>query len=280
MAASTVPVPETSSSFPEKTNFFNLFNDAVIISALLRLEVNVRIHPTFKEVKMLQVETEVTVPHTKAPCCKEPQSDSNHEAHAAHHEHAHHHEHGAHGSASLNRTAFMATIHCLTGCTIGEVLGLVMGTAFGWSNWPTVALAVVLAFFFGYAMTLWPLRSTGMAWGTAFGLAFASDTLSMATMELVDNALMVADPLFWGSLTVAMVVAGIAAFPVNRWLIGQGKGHPLVHAHHRQKQLAAATILLLMVTALPAVLSRDGSSNRRSHPFTRSVTTPSNDYTR
>ena len=136
----------------------------------------------------------------------------------------------------------MATVHCLTGCTIGEVLGMVIGTALGWSNWPTVALAVVLAFAFGYAMTLWPLRRAGMAWGTALGLAFASDTLSMATMELADNAIVLAipgamdaglgEPLFWGSLTVAMVVAGIVAFPVNRWLIGQGKGHALVHAHH------------------------------------------------
>ena len=191
---------------------------------------------------MLHVESEVTMPHTKAPCCEGPQSDGNHQAHGAQHEHVHHGAHEAHGTPSINRTAFMATIHCLTGCTIGEVLGMVVGTALGWSNWPTVALAVVLAFFFGYAMTLWPLRRAGMAWGTALGLAFASDTLSMATMELVDNALMVVIPgamdagltdlLFWGSLTVAMVVAGIVAFPVNRWLIGQGKGHALVHAHH------------------------------------------------
>ena len=191
---------------------------------------------------MLQFETEVTMPHTKAPCCDGPQSDGNQQAHGAHHEHVHHGAHKANGSPSINRIAFMATIHCLTGCTIGEVLGMVVGTALGWSNWPTVALAVVLAFFFGYAMTLWPLRRAGMAWGTALGLAFASDTLSMATMELVDNALMVVIPgamdagltdlLFWGSLTVAMVVAGIVAFPVNRWLIGQGKGHALVHAHH------------------------------------------------
>jgi len=136
----------------------------------------------------------------------------------------------------------MATVHCLTGCTIGEVLGMVVGTALGWSNWPTVALAVVLAFFFGYAMTLWPLRKSGMAWGTALGLAFASDTLSMTTMEVVDNAIMLVIPgamdaglgtaLFWGSLIVSLIVAGIAAFPVNRWLIAKGKGHALVHAHH------------------------------------------------
>ena len=191
---------------------------------------------------MLQVETEVTMPRTKAPCCEGRQSDGTDQAHAGQHEHVNHHAHGAHGTSSINRTAFMATVHCLTGCTIGEVLGMVIGTSLGWSNWPTVALAVVLAFFFGYAMTLVPLRRAGMAWSAALGLAFASDTLSMATMELVDNAIILvipgamdaglSDPLFWGSLVVAMVIAGVAAFPVNRWLIAQGKGHALVHAHH------------------------------------------------
>jgi hypothetical protein len=169
------------------------------------------------------------------------------------HRHHEHHDHGGyqvhdghqgamHEAASLNRTAFMATVHCLTGCSIGEVLGMVLGTVLGWSNWPTVTLAVALAFLFGYGMTLWPLRRAGMAWGTAFGLAFASDTLSMATMEFVDNAIMLvipgamdaglSDPLFWGSLVVSLVLAGTAAFPVNRWLIARGKGHALVHAHH------------------------------------------------
>ncbi|MEP6959336.1 MAG: DUF4396 domain-containing protein [Nitrospirota bacterium] len=157
-----------------------------------------------------------------------------------------HDSHGHHqaqpGGTTLNRTALMATIHCLTGCTIGEVLGMVLGTAFGWSNWPTVVLAVALAFLFGYGMTLWPLRRAGMAWGTAVGLAFASDTLSMTTMEIVDNAIMLVipgamgagllDPLFWASLLASLVLAGAAAFPVNRWLIARGKGHALVHAHH------------------------------------------------
>ena len=142
----------------------------------------------------------------------------------------------------LNRTAIMATVHCLTGCTIGEILGMVIGTALGWSNWPTVALAVLLAFLFGYAMTLWPLGKAGMAWGTALGLAFASDTLSMTTMEIVDNAIMlvfpgamdagIGMPLFWGSLAVSLIVAGVAGFAVNRWLIAKGKGHALVHANH------------------------------------------------
>lgn len=173
-------------------------------------------------------------------CCTKPEV----EAHEIHAEHAAHHGH--HGTtreaSSLNRTALMATLHCLTGCTIGEVLGMVIGTALGWSNWPTVALAVTLAFLFGYGMTIWPLRKSGMAWGAALGLAFASDTLSMSTMELVDNAIMLvipgamdaglSDPLFWGSLSVSLILAGAAAFPVNRWLIARGKGHALVHGHH------------------------------------------------
>jgi Domain of unknown function (DUF4396) len=186
-------------------------------------------------------------------CCvgRKPQENSHidHENHRDHESHAHggHQVHdGRHGArheaASLNRTALMATVHCLTGCSIGEVLGMMFGTLLGWSNWPTVTLAVALAFLFGYGMTIWPLRRAGMAWSTALGLAFASDTLSMATMEFVDNVIMLvipgamdaglSDPLFWGSLVVSLVLAGTAAFPVNRWLIARGKGHALVHAHH------------------------------------------------
>jgi len=176
-------------------------------------------------------------------CCMKQQSREKHGREESHDHHIHHGTHGTHHErVSLNRTALMATVHCLTGCTIGEILGMVIGTVLGWGSWPTVALAVVLAFFFGYTMTLWPLRQAGMAWGTALGLAFASDTLSMTTMEIVDNAIMVAIPgamdaglgtvLFWGSLIVSLIVAGIAAFPVNRWLIARGKGHALVHAHH------------------------------------------------
>ena len=119
---------------------------------------------------------------------------------------------------------------------------MVIGTALGWTNWPTIALAVTLAFLFGYGMTLWPLRQAGMAWGTALGLAFASDTLSMTTMEIVDNAIMLVipgamdaglpDTIFWASLVVSLILAGAAAFPVNRWLIARGKGHALVHGQH------------------------------------------------
>jgi hypothetical protein len=159
--------------------------------------------------------------------------------HAHHHNHGHHH-HG--DGASLSRTALLATVHCLSGCAIGEVAGMVLGTAFGWSNSVTVVASVVLAFATGYALTLRPLFKAGLPWRTALGLAFASDTLSVATMEVVDNLVMLlipgamaatlAQPLFWGSLALSLVLAGLAAFPVNRWLIARGKGHAVVHAYH------------------------------------------------
>jgi Domain of unknown function (DUF4396) len=143
---------------------------------------------------------------------------------------------------NLNRLAFSATVHCLTGCAIGEVLGMVIGTALGWGDWPTIALAVTLAFLFGYSFTLVPLLRAGLALGTAVGLALASDTISIAVMEIVDNAIMLLVPgameagldnfRFWGSLVVALLVAGAAAYPVNRWLIARGRGHAVVHAHH------------------------------------------------
>jgi hypothetical protein len=145
-------------------------------------------------------------------------------------------------SVSLNRTAFSATLHCLTGCAIGEVLGMVIGSAFGWGNFATIALAVVLAFFFGYGLTMLPLLRSGMALGAVVPLAFASDTLSITVMEIVDNLVIVVIPgamdaglgslLFWGSLAFALAVAFVAAFPVNRHLISRGKGHAVVHQHH------------------------------------------------
>ena len=191
---------------------------------------------------MIQLHSEVAMDPTHHVRHGQPESAETKGRHQHCHESTHRNAHATHGPSSLDQTAFMATVHCLTGCTIGEILGMVIGTMLGWSNWPTVALAVVLAFFFGYAMTLWPLRKAGMAWGTALGLALASDTLSMTTMEIVDNAIMVVIPgamdaglgtvLFWGSLIASLLVAGIAAFPVNRWLIAKGKGHALVHAHH------------------------------------------------
>jgi hypothetical protein len=146
------------------------------------------------------------------------------------------------GGASLNRLAFSATAHCLTGCAIGEVLGMVIGTALGWGNVATIVLAVALAFFFGYSLTMLPLLRSGLALATVLPLAFASDTLSITVMEIVDNLIMLAVPgameagltsfLFWGALAFALLVAFVAAFPVNRYLIARGKGHAVVHEYH------------------------------------------------
>jgi hypothetical protein len=145
-------------------------------------------------------------------------------------------------NSTLNRTAFSATLHCLTGCAIGEVLGMVIGTLLGWGNFATIVLAIVLAFFFGYGLTMLPLLRSGMALGAVLPLAFASDTLSITVMEIVDNLIIVVIPgamdaglgslLFWGSLAFALAVAFVAAFPVNRYLISRGKGHAVVHEHH------------------------------------------------
>lgn len=160
-----------------------------------------------------------------------------------HHQHGHHEQRAmADEGASLTGLAVSATIHCLTGCAIGEVLGMVIGLALGWGNAATVAVSVVLAFLFGYSMTLWPLLAGGMAFRTAAGLALASDTLSITVMEIADNAVVLMIPgamdagltglLFWGSLALSLAVAFVVALPVNRWLISKGRGHALVHAHH------------------------------------------------
>jgi hypothetical protein len=140
---------------------------------------------------------------------------------------------------NLTATALSATLHCLTGCAIGEILGMVIGSALGWSNWPTVALAVALAFFFGYLLTSIPLLRAGLALSTVIPIALTADTLSITVMEIVDNAVMLLIPgameegldsiLFWGSLAFALSVAGIVTVPVNRWLIARGKGHQVVH---------------------------------------------------
>jgi uncharacterized protein DUF4396 len=145
-------------------------------------------------------------------------------------------------ASRLNQIAFSATVHCLTGCAIGEVLGMIIGTAMGWGDWETIAPAVVLAFFFGYSLTLIPLLRAQISLVAALSLAFASDTLSIAVMEIVDNAFMLLVPgameagllelLFWGSLAASLLIAFVVAFPVNRWLIARGRGHALVHQHH------------------------------------------------
>jgi len=145
-------------------------------------------------------------------------------------------------AASLNRTALLATVHCLTGCAIGEVLGMVIATALGWGNAASIALAIALAFFFGYSLTLVPLLRAGIPFRRALSLALASDTLSITTMEVVDNAFILlvpgamaaglADSLFWASLVASLAIAFVATFPVNRWLIARGKGHAVVHLAH------------------------------------------------
>jgi hypothetical protein len=156
---------------------------------------------------------------------------------AEHHDH-HHAPLPASGRA-LDRVALSATLHCLTGCAIGEIVGVAIGTALGWSNLPTIILAIGLAFLFGYSLTSWPLLRAGLAVAAVIPIALASDTLSIAIMELVDNAIILVIPgameaglgelMFWGSLAVALVIAGLAAFPVNRWLLARGKGHAVVH---------------------------------------------------
>ena len=163
-----------------------------------------------------------------------------------HHAHAHHgqaraeaHAHGV----SLDRLAFTATVHCLSGCAVGEVLGMVLGTALGWANLPTMALAILLAFIFGYSFTMIPLLRAGLAFGAVLKLALAADTISITIMEIVDNGILLLipgamdahldNPLFWGSLALALVIAGAAAYPVNRWLISRGRGHAGVHQHHQ-----------------------------------------------
>jgi hypothetical protein len=153
------------------------------------------------------------------------------------HEHAdHQHMH----DESLERMAMSATLHCLTGCAIGEVVGVVIGTALGLTNAPTIALGIALAFVFGYSLTSLPLLRAGLAFAVVAPIAFASDTLSIAVMELVDNAIILVVPgamdaglgdvLFWGSLSFALFIAGFCAYPVNRWLLQRGKGHAAVHA--------------------------------------------------
>lgn len=150
----------------------------------------------------------------------------------------HHHQAAPEGGA-LNALALSATIHCLTGCAIGEVLGMVIGTALGFSDLGTIALAVALAFFFGYSLTSLPLLRSGLALSAVVPIALASDTVSIAVMEIVDNALMLLipgamdagldSPVFWGSLALALAIAGLIALPVNRWLIARGRGHAVVH---------------------------------------------------
>ncbi|ATL27113.1 DUF4396 domain-containing protein [Streptomyces formicae] len=161
--------------------------------------------------------------------------------HDTHAEHAHHgHAHGI-GKVSW-RMAAQATLHCLTGCAIGEVLGMIIGTALGWGNMPTMILAIVLAFAFGYALTLRGIRKAGVDFKTAFRVALAADTLSIAAMELIDNGVIalwpgamdahLGDAMFWWVLAIALAAAFVITTPVNKWMIGRGKGHAVVHQYH------------------------------------------------
>ncbi|MFD0064327.1 DUF4396 domain-containing protein [Streptomyces sp. NPDC056690] len=181
-----------------------------------------------------------------------------HETHAGHAQHDQHADHEQHEHAGHTRTdhthaghdlgkvswsmAARATLHCLTGCAIGEVLGMVIGTALGWGNTPTMILAIVLAFFFGYSLTLRSVLKAGVDFRTAFRVALAADTLSIAVMELIDNGVIalwpnamdahLSDGLFWGALAVSLAIAFLVTTPVNKWMIGRGKGHAVVHRYH------------------------------------------------
>ena len=152
------------------------------------------------------------------------------------------HPHHADGSDSLTRNAIQATLHCLTGCAIGEVLGMVISTALSFGNAASIAISVILAFFFGYGLTFRSVLRAGVSLRQASSLAFASDTLSITTMEIVDNLFIVlvpgalaaglADGLFWWSLAASLVIAFIVTVPVNRWLIARGRGHAVIHELH------------------------------------------------
>ncbi len=151
------------------------------------------------------------------------------------------HDHRPHAGSSWS-VAISATLHCLTGCAIGEVLGMVLATWWGWGDAASIALAVVLAFFFGYLLTFISVRRHGLSVGEAVRIALAADTVSILVMEIVDNAFLIgvpgameaglADVFFWAALAAALVVAFVVTVPVNRWLIGRGQGHAVVHAMH------------------------------------------------
>ena len=194
-------------------------------------------------------------------------------------DHHHHHELPTKGRA-LDAVALSATLHCLTGCAIGEVLGMVIGTALGFSNWGTVALAVGLAFLFGYSLTSLPLLRAGMALSAVVPIALATDTFSIAIMEIVDNGVMLAIPgamhsgvgslLFWGALSFALVVAGVIAFPVNRWLITRGKGHAVLHnsGHHPNfpaRAVGAVAVIAFLFGSGVLIAEAVGSGDSATH---------------
>lgn len=176
------------------------------------------------------------------------------------HQHATHHErasdtHDHRQMGGLNSMARSATLHCLTGCAIGEILGLMIGTAIGLSTGSTVAISIALAFLFGYTLSTFPLIRAGLGLGAALSIVLAADTLSILSMEVVDNAVMAVIPgamdaglvnvLFWVSMMIALTAAFLAAYPVNRYLLARGKGHALTHEyHHGATQAAGARRLV------------------------------------
>ncbi len=160
-------------------------------------------------------------------------------------QHAQHEMHTAHDAPpapGLWSQAVSATLHCLTGCAIGEVLGMVIGTWWGWSNGATIVLAIALAFVFGYSLTIWPVLRAGLPLKAALGVALAADTVSITVMEVIDNLGMLvipgamdaglSSPVFWGALAASLAIAFVVTVPVNRALIARGRGHAVVHAHH------------------------------------------------
>ncbi len=173
--------------------------------------------------------------------------DMDHEQHrqhrADHAGHAHHAQHGHGGGGVTWAAAAQATLHCLTGCAIGEILGMVLGTAFGLHNGGTVVLSVLLAFVFGYALTMRGVLKAGLDVRTAVKVALAADTVSIIVMEIIDNSVMVTVPgamdaglgdiLFWFALAGSLVLAFVLTVPVNKWMIGKGRGHAVVHAYHQ-----------------------------------------------
>lgn len=166
--------------------------------------------------------------------------------------------HDTHHDMGTNAMALSATLHCLTGCAIGEILGLMIGTALGLGTWTTIALAVSLAFLFGYALSTLPLLRAGLGVGAALGIVLAADTLSIATMELVDNSVMalvpgameagLVNPVFWLSMMLALTVAFFAAWPVNRYLLARGKGHALTHEDHGAEPTGARRFIPELAT--------------------------------
>jgi hypothetical protein len=198
---------------------------------------------------------------------------------AATHPHHEHHEMPTSGSA-LTAVSISATLHCLTGCALGEIAGVAIGTALGFSNLATILLAIGLAFLFGYSLTSLPLLRAGLALAAVIPIALASDTLSIATMEVVDNLILLVIPgamdagldtlLFWGSLAFALAIAFLVAVPVNRWLIARGKGHAAVHetgihGGPDTRIVAAATVLAFVFGTTVLITDGGGGDSGASH---------------